>query len=96
MRFFSIASVLVGASAVSAQSLMGLPLDIATLLSSLKPASDNDPRFMDFHPPGTGDVRSPCPALNSTAAIPILRMISTDTATQHLPTTASSTTTARK
>ncbi|KAH3920442.1 hypothetical protein HBH56_004550 [Parastagonospora nodorum] len=64
---FSLASVLLGASAVSAQSLLGLPLDIATLLSSLKPAADNDPRFTDFHPPGTGDVRSPCPALNTLA-----------------------------
>jgi hypothetical protein len=66
MRFTSLASVLVSTSVVSAQSLLGLPLDIGTLLSNLKPASANDPRFTDFHPPGTGDVRSPCPGLNGT------------------------------
>lgn len=49
------ASVLVGTGVVSAQSLLGLPLDIGALLSSLKPAAENDPRFTDFHPPGTGD-----------------------------------------
>lgn len=39
----------------SAQSLLGLPLDIAGLLSSLKPASANDPRFANFKPAGSGD-----------------------------------------
>jgi hypothetical protein len=52
---FTLASVLVGTGVVSAQSLLGLPLDIGSLLSSLKPAAANDPRFTDFHPPGTGD-----------------------------------------
>lgn len=52
---FTFASVLASTSVVSAQSLLGLPLDIASLLSSLKPAASNDPRFTDFHPPGTGD-----------------------------------------
>ncbi|KAL5118667.1 hypothetical protein ACEQ8H_003344 [Pleosporales sp. CAS-2024a] len=64
---YSLASVLVGATVVSAQSLLGLPLDLATLLSSLAPAKDDDPRFTHFQPPGAGDVRSPCPGLNALA-----------------------------
>lgn len=51
----SIVSVLFGTSVISAQSLLGLPLDIGSFLSSLKPAASSDPRFTDFHPPGTGD-----------------------------------------
>jgi hypothetical protein len=51
----TLAIVLVGTSVVSAQGLLGLPQDLADLLSSLKPASSNDARFTDFHPPGTGD-----------------------------------------
>jgi hypothetical protein len=51
----TLASVIVGAGVVSAQLLLGLPQDIADLLSSLKPAAANDPRFTDFHPPGSGD-----------------------------------------
>jgi hypothetical protein len=62
-----IAIVLACTSLASAQSLLGLPLDIGNLLSSLKPASADDPRFTDFHPAGSGDVRSPCPGLNSLA-----------------------------
>ncbi|TKA81678.1 hypothetical protein B0A55_01340 [Friedmanniomyces simplex] len=42
-------------------------LDIPGLLSSLQPAAASDPRFTNFHPPGTGDVRSPCPGLNTLA-----------------------------
>ncbi|KAF2032120.1 Cloroperoxidase [Setomelanomma holmii] len=64
---FSLALVLAVASVTSAQGLLGLPLDIGELLSSLGPAPANDPRFTDFHPPGTGDVRSPCPGLNALA-----------------------------
>jgi hypothetical protein len=52
---FPLAFVVLGAGLVSAQSLLGLPLDIGALLSSLKPADANDPRFKDFHPPGSGD-----------------------------------------
>jgi len=62
-----IAIILACTSLTSAQPLLGLPLDIGTLLSSLKPASADDPRFTDFHPAGSGDVRSPCPGLNSLA-----------------------------
>jgi hypothetical protein len=54
---FPLAFVLIGSGVVSAQSLLGLPLDIGALLSNLRPAADNDPRFTDFHPPGTGDGR---------------------------------------
>jgi hypothetical protein len=53
IRTFAIA--LVCTSISSAQSLLGLPLDIGTLLSSLKPAADNDPRFTNFKPAGSGD-----------------------------------------
>ncbi|EMC98499.1 hypothetical protein BAUCODRAFT_428193 [Baudoinia panamericana UAMH 10762] len=42
-------------------------LDIGSLLSGLGPAPADDPRWTDFHPPGTGDVRSPCPGLNALA-----------------------------
>jgi hypothetical protein len=52
---FTLASVVLGGGVASAQSLLGLPLDIGALLSSLKPADANDPRFRDFHPPGIGD-----------------------------------------
>jgi len=58
---------LASACIASAQSLLGLPQDIGEMLSSLKPAADNDPRFTDFHPAGSGDVRSPCPGLNALA-----------------------------
>jgi len=64
---FALTSVVLGSGVVSAQSLLGLPLDIGALLSSLKPADANDLRFRDFHPPGSGDVRSPCPGLNALA-----------------------------
>jgi hypothetical protein len=46
---------LVATSVASAKDLLGLPVDIGNLLSSLKPAAANDPRFTDFHPPGQGD-----------------------------------------
>lgn len=39
----------------SAQDLLGLPLDIAGLPSSLGPAPANDARFTNFQPPGSGD-----------------------------------------
>jgi hypothetical protein len=39
----------------SASPLLSLPLDIGGLLSSLKPAAANDPRFKDFRPAGSGD-----------------------------------------
>ncbi|CAN9094956.1 unnamed protein product [Alternaria alternata] len=52
---------------VSAEGLLDLPLDIAGLLSSLSPAPPTDPRWTDWHPAGSSDVRSPCPALNSLA-----------------------------
>ncbi|QIW98292.1 hypothetical protein AMS68_003810 [Peltaster fructicola] len=42
-------------------------LDIGGLLSSLGPAPDDDPRFTNWVPPGHGDVRSPCPGLNTLA-----------------------------
>ncbi|KAK4570054.1 hypothetical protein LTR86_003024 [Recurvomyces mirabilis] len=42
-------------------------LDIPGLLSSLGPAPANDPRFTNFQAPGAGDVRSPCPGLNTLA-----------------------------
>lgn len=49
-------------------SLLGiLPLDIGALLKSLGPAPASDPRFTTFTPPGSGDVRSPCPGLNALA-----------------------------
>jgi hypothetical protein len=51
----TIATLLISSGVVSAQSLLGLPLDIGSLLSSLKPASSNDPRFTAFHPPGNDD-----------------------------------------
>jgi hypothetical protein len=51
----TLASVIIGAGVASAQSLLELPQDIADLLSGLKPAAANDPRFTDFHPPGSGD-----------------------------------------
>jgi hypothetical protein len=51
----TLAIVLVCTSISSAQSLLGLPLDIGTLLSSLKPAADNDPRFTNFKPASSGD-----------------------------------------
>ena len=47
------------ASVVSAKGLLGLPLDIGALLSSLGPAPANDPRWTDFHPAGTGDGTPP-------------------------------------
>lgn len=40
---------------VTSAGLLGLPLDIGGLLSSLHPASPNDPRFTNFDPPGPGD-----------------------------------------
>jgi hypothetical protein len=51
----SLVVALVTASITSAQGLLGLPLDTAELLSTLKPAADNDPRFTDFKPAGSGD-----------------------------------------
>nr|ANZ54411.1 heme-thiolate peroxidase HTP7 [Leptoxyphium fumago] len=42
-------------------------LDVDNLLSGLGPAPAGDPRFTDFQPPGPGDVRSPCPGLNTLA-----------------------------
>jgi hypothetical protein len=54
----------------SASPLLGLPLDIGGLLSSLKPAAANDPRFKNFKPAGSGDGTSslsyldPLPSIN--------------------------------
>ncbi|KAH9828197.1 putative sterigmatocystin biosynthesis peroxidase stcC [Teratosphaeria destructans] len=42
-------------------------LEIAALLASLGPAPADDPRFTNYTPPGAGDVRSPCPGLNTLA-----------------------------
>ncbi|KAK5109492.1 hypothetical protein LTR62_006944 [Meristemomyces frigidus] len=42
-------------------------LNIGSLLSGLGPAPATDPRFTNFQPPGEGDVRSPCPGLNTLA-----------------------------
>ncbi|KAH6865929.1 Peroxidase, family 2-domain-containing protein [Alternaria rosae] len=55
------------AAVVSAEGLLDLPLDIGALLSSLSPAPASDPRWTDWHPAGSGDVRSPCPGLNALA-----------------------------
>jgi len=44
---FSLANVLAATTIVSAQGLLGLPLNTGELLSSLKPAAENDPRFTD-------------------------------------------------
>jgi hypothetical protein len=57
-RVFAIA--LATSSVAFAQSLLGLPLDIGSLLSSLKPAAANDPRFTDWHPPTQGDGELGC------------------------------------
>jgi hypothetical protein len=51
----ALVAVLACTGVSSAQSLLGLPLDIGTLLSSLKPAADNDPRFTNFKPASSGD-----------------------------------------
>ncbi|KAF2131805.1 Cloroperoxidase [Dothidotthia symphoricarpi CBS 119687] len=70
MRTSIIAGVgaLVGSvTALPQGNLLGLPLDIATLLKSLGPAPASDPRFTNFKPAGSGDVRSPCPGLNALA-----------------------------
>jgi hypothetical protein len=40
---------------------------ITALLSGLGPAPDTDPRWTDWQAPVAGDVRSPCPGLNSLA-----------------------------
>jgi len=65
--FRTIAIALLLSSTSSAAPLLGLPLDIGSLLSSLKPAAANDQRFTNFQPAGPGDVRSPCPGLNALA-----------------------------
>ncbi|KAF1923551.1 Cloroperoxidase [Didymella exigua CBS 183.55] len=69
MRLTIVAGALVASVVAHPQggSLLGLPLNIAALLKSLGPAPADDPRFTDFKPAGSGDVRSPCPALNSLA-----------------------------
>ncbi|KAK3630574.1 hypothetical protein LTR56_017372 [Elasticomyces elasticus] len=66
IRFIQAAAVCVTVY-VGATTAQLLGLDIPDLLSSLAPAAANDPRFTNFHPPGTGDVRSPCPGLNALA-----------------------------
>jgi hypothetical protein len=53
--FSVLAVILVTTGSVFAQSLSDLPLDIRSLLSSLKAAPANDPRFTEFHPPGQDD-----------------------------------------
>ncbi|KAJ4412575.1 hypothetical protein N0V91_000333 [Didymella pomorum] len=69
MRLTIVAGFLIASVAAHPQggSLLGLPVDISALLKSLGPAPANDPRFTDFHPAGSGDVRSPCPGLNALA-----------------------------
>lgn len=44
----------------------------------------SDPRFTDFHPPGTGDVRSPCPGLNTLANHGFIHHNGKDMTIQHL------------
>lgn len=60
MRFNIVAAALVAGVVAHPQggTLLGLPLDISGLLKSLKPASDNDPRFTNFKPAGAGDGKS--------------------------------------
>ncbi|KAF2764722.1 Cloroperoxidase [Teratosphaeria nubilosa] len=53
--------------AALASSTAAAQLDIAALLASLGPAPADDPRFTNYTPPGAGDVRSPCPGLNTLA-----------------------------
>ncbi|KAI4917874.1 uncharacterized protein J4E92_008811 [Alternaria infectoria] len=67
MRSTLVTTVLVGASVVSAKGLLDLPTDIANLLTSLAPAPASDPRWTNWHPASSGDVRSPCPGLNALA-----------------------------
>lgn len=52
---------------VAAANSQLLGLDIGQLLTGLGPAPDSDPRWLDWQAPGEGDVRSPCPGLNSLA-----------------------------
>jgi hypothetical protein len=54
MNFLFVITLLV-TSVASAPGLLGLPLDIGSLLSSLRPAPPNDPRFTNFSPPGPTD-----------------------------------------
>lgn len=67
MRLSILSLALTTSRLTSATSLLNLPLDIGALLSSLKPAPANDPRFTNFQPAGSNDVRSPCPGLNTLA-----------------------------
>jgi hypothetical protein len=67
MRPSTLSLALTIAHFTTAVSLLSLPLDIGSLLSSLKPAPANDPRFTNFQPAGSNDVRSPCPGLNTLA-----------------------------
>jgi hypothetical protein len=55
MRSSPLVAALATASIASTKGLLGLPLDVGTLLATLKPAAENDPRFTDFHPAGNGD-----------------------------------------
>lgn len=43
------------AGIAAAEGLLGLPRETAEMLSSLKPAADNDPRFTNFKAAGSGD-----------------------------------------
>ncbi|KAK5164251.1 uncharacterized protein LTR77_009945 [Saxophila tyrrhenica] len=63
MHFSSIGALCIPLAA-DAQLLGG---SIGNLLNSLAPAPKDDLRFKNFHPPGSGDVRSPCPGLNALA-----------------------------
>ncbi|KAA8626385.1 Peroxidase-2 domain containing protein [Pyrenophora tritici-repentis] len=67
MRFTVTVSI-VSFAAVQALSLPLLEaLDVTDILASLSPINENDPRFRNHVPPGYGDVRSPCPGLNTLA-----------------------------
>ncbi|KAJ4384797.1 hypothetical protein N0V86_000400 [Didymella sp. IMI 355093] len=73
MRLTVVAGALIASVAAHPQggSLLGLvtdlPSDLVALLKTLGPAPANDPRFTNFKPAGSGDVRSPCPGLNTLA-----------------------------
>jgi len=60
-------TIVAASGLVSVASAQLLGLDITGLLASLGPAPADDPRFTNWTAPGPGDVRSPCPGLNSLA-----------------------------
>ena len=64
MRSLQINLVALTAATASAQSLIP---DITGLLTGLGPAPISDPRFHNWSPAGSNEVRSPCPGLNALA-----------------------------